>query len=101
MEEFLRPQRVELEERLLELERTHHGLACTFIGKCLHCEDECCSRRQGKPCRHPKLVRPSLEAYGFDVAKTLSELFDIELQWSQNGSLPEYLVLVCGVFYNV
>ncbi len=101
IDDILHSERIELEKRLLELEYTHSGLACTFIGKCLHCGDKCCARLSGKPCRHPELIRPSLEAYGFDVAKTLTELFNIELQWSNNNSLPEYLTLVCGLFYNV
>ena len=96
----LRPERIRLEKALLNMERECDGLACTYIGKCLHCTEGACARLNGKPCCHPELVRPSLEAYGFDVARTLSELFNIELQWSNNGSLPEYLVLVCGVLYN-
>jgi predicted metal-binding protein len=99
VEDILLHERIRLEERLLGLERTLDGLACTFIGRCLHCGAEQCSRLSGTPCRHPELVRPSLEAYGFDVAKTLSELFAINLQWSSNGSLPDYLTLTCGVFY--
>ena len=51
-------------------------------------------------CRHPELVRPSLEACGFDIAHTTSELFGIELKWGTDGSLPEYLTLVCGFFHN-
>ena len=47
-----------------------------------------------------KKVRPSLEAFGFDIAKTLSELFNIELLWGKDGKLPEYLVLVSGFFHN-
>ena len=100
VDNILRQERIGLEKRLLELERSYNGLACSFIGKCLHCKEESCSRLVGKPCRHPQLVRPSLEAYGCDVVRTLSELFNIELQWSKNGTLPEYLVLTCGVFYN-
>ena len=98
--DILRYERIELEKRLLDLERAHDGLACTFIGKCLHCGEMRCARLDGKQCRHPEFVRPSLEAYGFDVAKTLLELFNIELQWSNKYSLPEYLTLVCGGFYN-
>ena len=100
VDDIMRQERIRLEKHLLELERLQRGLAATFIGKCLHCKAENCSRLVSKPCRHPEFVRPSLEAYGFDVAKTLSELFDIELQWSTDGSLPEYIVLVCGVFHN-
>ena len=57
-------------------------------------------RLEAKPCRHPELVRPSLEACGFDIARTTSELFGIELKWGTDGSLPEYLTLVCGFFHN-
>ena len=98
--DLLRPERMRLEAELLTLERQHSGLACTYIGECLHCANGACARLKGKPCCHPELVRPSLEAYGFDVAKTMSELFEIELRWSANGALPEYIVLVCGLFYN-
>ena len=45
-------------------------------------------------------VRPSLESLGFDLSKTLAELFGIELRWSKDGLLPEYLVLVCGFFHD-
>lgn len=39
-------------------------------------------------------------AFGFDIAKTLAELFNIELLWGKDGKLPEYLVLVSGFFHN-
>lgn len=97
---LLRPERVRLEAELLRMESDYSALASTYIGECLHCANGCCARLEGKACCHPELVRPSLEAYGFDVAKTVSELFEIELKWSADGSLPEYIVLVCGLFYN-
>ena len=40
------------------------------------------------------------EAFGFDMTRTLSELFGIELLWGKNGILPEYLVIVSGLFHN-
>ena len=46
------------------------------------------------------MIRPSLEACGFDIGKTVSELLHIELKWSDNGKMPEYLTLVGGVFKN-
>lgn len=52
------------------------------------------------PCRHPELVRPSLEACGFDIGRTTSELFGIELKWGADGKMPEYLTLVCGFFHD-
>ena len=100
-EQLIRTERIRLEKQLLDLERQYNGLASTYIGRCLHCPGGNCTRSLGKACRHPECVRPSLEAYGFDITKTLSELFGIELKWSANGSSPEYIVLVCGLFYNV
>ena len=71
-----------------------------YVGTCLYCPEGTCTRPEAKPCRHPELVRPSLEACGFDIAHTTSELFGIELKWGTDGSLPEYLTLVCGFFHN-
>ena len=45
-------------------------------------------------------MRPSLEACGFDVARTASELFGIEMKWGSGGRMPEYLTLVCGFFHD-
>lgn len=59
-----------------------------------------CTRPEGLPCRHPDRVRPSLEACGFDIGRTTSELFGIELKWGAEGKLPEYLTLVCGLFHD-
>ena len=96
----LRPERERLERELLALEREYNGLACTYIGECLHCPMGFCARLNGKPCLHPELVRPSLEAYGFDIAKTMTDLFGIELKWGTATSSPEYILLVCGLFYD-
>ena len=100
-EQLIRTERIRLEKQLLDLERQYNGLASTYIGSCLHCPEGDCTRSLGKVCRHPECVRPSLEAYGFDITKTLAELFDIELKWGINCFSPEYIVLVCGLFYNV
>ena len=67
---------------------------------CPYCGDEPCARISGQPCRHPDWVRPSLEAYGFDIALTAHNLLGIDLKWSQRGLVPEYLTLVGGIFYN-
>lgn len=94
------PERRRLEGRLLEMERLYGGRSFAYVGTCLHCPEGTCTRPDGKPCRHPELVRPSLEACGFDLARTTSELFGIELKWGRNGLLPDYLTLVCGFFHN-
>lgn len=93
-------ERSRLEPKLLEMERKLSGRSFSFAGSCLHCEEGECTRLQGKPCRHPDMVRPSLEAYGFDVGRTASDLFGITLLWSHDNLLPAYLTLVCGLFHN-
>lgn len=86
-----------LEEELLALERATGGRAFTGIGGCRICK-EGCTRPEGKPCRHPDRLRPSLEALGFDIARTLEELLGLRLLWPSGGILPEYLVAVGAVF---
>lgn len=98
---LIRPERIRLETRLRELERRYGGRACAYIGECLYCPGGRCTRSEGLPCRHAELVRPSLEAYGFDIGRTLDELFGIELKWGRDGRMPDYLTLVCGFFHNV
>lgn len=94
------PERSRLERRLLEMERIYGGRSFAYVGTCLHCPDGTCTRPEGLPCRHPESVRPSLEAYGFDIGRTTSELFGIELRWGEKGQMPEFLTLVCGFFHN-
>lgn len=98
--ELILPVRRRLETRLLELEEATGGKAFSYVGSCLYCPEGTCTRLEGKPCRHPDKVRPSLEACGFDISKTTSELFNIELEWGKLGLAPNYLVLVCGFFHN-
>ena len=50
--------------------------------------------------RYPLRIRRSLEACGFDLGRTTSELFGIEMKWSENRNLPEYLLLVSGFLYD-
>ena len=97
---LIRPERQRLESRLLGMEEQYGGRSVAYVGTCLHCPEGTCTRPEGKPCRHPELVRPSLEACGFDIVRTASELFGIELKWGSEGRMPEYLTLVCGFFHN-
>ncbi|MDE5785674.1 MAG: DUF2284 domain-containing protein [Duncaniella sp.] len=97
---FMRPERMRIDRRMLEIERRHGGKYLAFSGKCMYCPEGRCVRSAGLPCRHPDLVRPSLEAYGFDVARTVSELFGFDILWSSDGFLPEYITIVTGLFHN-
>ena len=96
--DLMAPVLLEMNSQLLQLERELDGMACGFVGKCPYCSEPC-ARIDGKPCRHPDKVRPSLEALGFDVSKTASQLLGVEMLWGRDGMMPDYLVLVCAVFY--
>lgn len=90
--------RKSLDPRLLELERRYPGSLSFFAGSCFLCPKENCTRRTGKACLYPEKARSSLEAYGFDISRTASELLGIELKWSENLVLPQYFTLVSGLF---
>lgn len=95
---LLRPARQELEKRLLAIEEDCSGFAFGFAGECAHCAH--CARPDGRRCRHPELVRPSLEACGFDVCGIMEHYFGESLQWASGGLLPKHLTLVSAIFHN-
>ena len=97
--DLMEPVITEMNEELLELEKSLGGYAFGFVGTCPYCSGAPCARISGEPCRHPDKVRPSLEAFGFDMSKTAKDLLGLEIKWSQGELIPEYLTLVCGVFY--
>ncbi|MDR0613182.1 MAG: DUF2284 domain-containing protein [Dysgonamonadaceae bacterium] len=90
--------RRDLDNRLLDLEKFYRNSRAFFAGACHLCPSEKCMRIKGKPCVFPDKIRPSLESFGFDISKTSSQLLNIELKWSKEGKLPEYFVLVSGLF---
>ena len=98
--DLMRPELERLNRRLLELEREKQGFALGFVGKCERCGDAPCARLEGNLCRHPDVVRPSLEAYGFNVSETASQLLGIDMVWSKGKNVPRYLTLVCALFFN-
>ena len=81
--------------RLYELEREMPGSRC-FTFRCSLCP-EGCTRPEGKPCRHPDMMRHSLESVGFDIVAMAHYLLDIDLEWSNDGSLPKHLTLVTAL----
>ena len=97
--DLMEPVITDMNEELLELEKSLGGYAFGFVGTCPYCGGAPCARISGKPCRHPEKVRPSLEAFGFDMSKTAKDLLGLEIKWSQGELIPEYLTLVCGIFY--
>ena len=94
---IIRRERERLDRMLMEMEQASEAAARAFFaGTCLLCPPEHCTRREGRPCRHPESIRPSLEALGFDIARTAADIFHTPLQWGRNGQPPEYLTLISG-----
>ena len=82
---------------LLQLENMYPDSKAFFAGVCHFCNWENCTRHENKECRYPDKMRSSLEAFGFDMMKTTSELLHIEMKWGSDNQLPEYLTMVSGV----
>lgn len=97
-QELMAPVIRDLMEELLEEEKRTSGLSFGFAGGCTLCGDIPCARITDEPCRHPDRVRSSLESYGFDLAKTSEELFNVPILWSRNEYIPNYLMLICSIF---
>ena len=81
---------------LYELERQVPRSRC-FTFRCHLCP-EGCTRPEGKPCRHPELLRYSLEAVGFDVTAATRDLLGIDLEWSSDGRLTKHITIVTALF---
>lgn len=82
---------------LHERERQVKGCRA-FTFRCSLCQ-EGCTRSDGLPCRHPELMRNSLESVGFDITTMARDLLGIELEWSCDGSLPAHITLVTALMY--
>ena len=77
------------------LEQSLPGSFSLSAGECEECEH--CTRPEGKPCRKPDKLRYSIESLGGNVGKTISRLCGIEIEWIEEGKIPEHFVLVGGL----
>ena len=98
---IIRRERQRLDRMLVKMECDAsvpaHTARAFFARTCLLCPPEHCTRRDSLPCRHPESIRPSLEALGFDVARTTSGLFGIDLQWGRPDAPPACLTLLSAL----
>lgn len=88
--------KAQLSEELLEREKEIPGSVSLSAGSCSTCKGNC-PRKEGQPCRFPETMRYSIESLGGNVGLTISKLMGIELEWIEEGILPNYFVLVCGL----
>ncbi len=91
--------RLALDRELIALERCQQsGGAMAFLpGYCHWCVPENCTRGRGENCCKPHLVRPSLEAVGFDLSSAVERLTFCPMIWSKAGEMPQYLTFVSAV----
>lgn len=87
----------DMSRELYEMEKEYPGSVSLSAGSCNLCEKDGCTRLEGEPCRHPDLMRYSIESIGGDVGRTVSKLMGYELEWIEEGKVPSYYVLVGGL----
>ena len=95
MEDALWKEKQRLDAELREMEALHPGSLALSLGSCRLCKT--CTRSGGGSCRHPEMVRHSIESVGGNVGKTLEDLCGVAIEWAVDGSLPEHFVLVGGL----
>ena len=95
MNEALWEVKQKLSEELWALEEQIPGSVSLSAGSCHLCER--CTKPEGEPCRHPDKMRYSIESIGGNVGKTISDLCGVEIEWIEEGKLPEHYVLVGGL----
>ncbi len=84
-------------QELFDMEKEFDGSISLSAGSCSVCGKGNCTKPKGEPCRHPDKMRYSIEALGGNVGKTVSRLLGIELEWIEEGKVPDYFVLVGGL----
>lgn len=92
----LRKVKASLTAELFEEEKKYPGSVSLSAGSCYLCGEKC-TKPEGKPCRLPEKLRYSIEALGGNVGLTISKLMGIDIEWAEEGKLPNYFVLVCGI----
>lgn len=95
--EIMEEVKEDMSRKLYEEEKRYEGSVSLSAGSCSLCKDKGCTRPSGLPCRHPELMRYSIESLGGNVGLTVSKLMGIELEWLEEGKVPSYFVLVGGL----
>lgn len=96
-EKILYPKKEELNEELFAMEKEYPGSVSVSGGSCRQCGEGNCARKEDAPCRFPEKMRYSVEALGGNVGLTVTKYLYQELQWIEEGKLPEYFMLVGGL----
>ncbi len=82
-------------------ERLGSGVFFLNNGYCMGCGNKRCNFKSGEDvCKNPHKRTFSLEATGVDVEATLTNIFDLKLQWYKNKNYNEvqYMAKSIGLF---
>ena len=90
-------EKAKLSEELFAEEKKYPGSISLSAGSCQNCRKGTCTRLEGTPCRFPEKMRYSIEALGGNVGLTVTKYLKQELEWIQEGRLPEHFMLVSGL----
>lgn len=93
-----RRMKVEVWKDLLRFEEEHPGTMGLIPGNCEICEfsgEGHCAKIDKEVCRHPEMLRFSLESLGFDVDAICKYEIGVLLQWPADGQLPQKIY---GIF---
>lgn len=87
---------------LMAFEEDMPDVMTLMPGSCDICDrsGEGCTRPEKQVCRHPELMRFSLEGLGFDVDAMCKFELGIMLQWPREGRLPEKMSTVMAICSN-
>ncbi len=97
---LIEQERKRIDTRLLQLEIEYPKSRAFYAGTCYLCGKRPCTRVTNKPCRYPQQMRPSLEAFGFDIGATSEHLLGLKLDWGSPGKPLRHITLISGFFTN-
>lgn len=97
LNEILWKEKRKLSEELYGMEAQHLGSISLSAGNCQVCPEGQCTRAEGKPCRNPEKMRYSVESLGGNVGLTVTKYLHQRLEWIEEGKMPYYFILVCGL----
>lgn len=95
--QILWKEKAKLSEELFEEEKKYPGSISLSAGSCQNCKKNTCTKLEGKPCRFPEKMRYSVEALGGNVGLTVTKYLKQELEWIEEGKLPDHFMLVSGL----
>ena len=92
--EILLSVKLNMEEKLRQMEKRIPGSVSLSSGGCNLCEN--CSRKDDHQCRQPDKMRYSLDAFGFDLSAVTKDMFAIDILWCKER-LPDFFTLIHGI----